>query len=238
MQIANTARDLLQLVRNPLDNVFVLDGGFYHGGFSRKAMELFPSLQALSFEPDPETWEIASQKFARDENIEIINAALGAREGSAEFFRGPLKATNSLLPRPHSDMQPYYPQSASLVGGTMVDVVTIDGECERRNIRAIDILKLDLQGGELEALKGAQGILERRAVRIIIAEVVFVQKYHEQPLFWKICEFLSGYEYSLFSLENIKVGLYDDSQGSIRQDQWNQADAVFLSPEVRRALDS
>jgi len=238
VHVLETAIQLLSLRQKPADDVFVLDGGCHHGTFTRKALDVFSSVSVLSFEPDPDSWKIAAEKFTHNNNVEIINAALGAQPGKAEFFRGPNTATNSLLPRPQSEAKQYYPESARLTGGTQVNVVAIDGECERRGRRSIDIMKLDLQGGEREALIGARKILERQAVSIIVVEVVFIQKYHEQPLFWQICEFLSGYGYGLFSLEDIKIGLYQDNQVSMRQKQWNQADAIFVSPAMRRALDS
>ena len=237
MSLLETAKRLLDLLECPVQGSFIVDGGCHHGTFSLQALKMFPSSKILAFEPDPDTWLVATRNLRDKENVEIVNAALGAELGHAEFFRGTNTATNSLLPRPQARSKPYYPMSASLKGGTFVTVTTIDRECELRGIDSIEILKLDLQGGELEALHGASKILQGGAAQLAVMELVFIEKYREQPLFWQVSQFMSEFGYSLFSLEDIKVGLYDHEPNGMRNHQWNQADAIFVSPRIRTALD-
>lgn len=60
----------------------------------------------------------------------------------------------------------------------------------------IDILKMDIQGGELLALKGAQSLLEASRIRLLALEVEFKPLYKDQPLFWDICAYLYRFGYS------------------------------------------
>ena len=99
-------------------------------------------------------------------------------------------------------------------------------------------MKLDLQGSELSALKGAKQLLSAGLVKVIITEAVFIQKYKDQPLLWELWQHLAAYGYTLFSLEEVKVGLYDPQEYSLRDRQWNQCDAIFISSTTRRLLDS
>jgi FkbM family methyltransferase len=52
-----------------------------------------------------------------------------------------------------------------------VDAVTLDRYCHERNIERIDVLKIDVEGAEERVLGGASGLLERRAVDLLIVEV-------------------------------------------------------------------
>jgi hypothetical protein len=90
----------------------------------------------------------------------------------------------------------------------------------------------------MAALRGAARLLQRQAVRIVVCEVVFVRKYENQPLFWDLAAFLEQKGYSFHSLFDVKIGTYDKSDGTPRDTQWNQADAVFLSMDMRERLDT
>lgn len=234
LQIAKQLIDLLPVTD---DKAWIIDGGCHIGLFADAAIKQFPTSNILAFEPDPDSWKRAKQNIGSNKQIEIVNAALSTKKGQVEFFRGPLSTTNSLLPRPCNDMKPYYPDQAVLEGGYFVDAVTIDRECEKRGIKQLDLLKLDLQGGEILALNGAKALLKSGAIKVIIIEAAFVKKYQNQPLLWEIWSNLNTYGYSLYSLVEVKVGLYDSDKTSLRHGQWNQCDAIFISDSVRCVLD-
>ncbi len=216
---------------------WIIDGGCHRGEFAAQALNHFPASHVLSFEPDPDSFQLAQRNLGSQSRSVLVNSALGARKGQAEFFRGAYTATNSLLPRPKEEAKPYYPEAASLTGGYQVDVSTIDDECAERGIDVVDLLKLDLQGGEKAALEGASEMLASQRVNVIFLEVVFVRKYHEQPLFWEIWQQMEHFGYTLYSIEDIKIGLYHQEEVSLRHRQWNQGDAIFLSPKLRAVLD-
>jgi FkbM family methyltransferase len=235
--VLELAKKLIGLLPASEEKRWLVDGGCHIGVFTIAAINHFPSTNILSFEPDPDSWVAAQKNIGFYKRVEIVKAALGAESGKAEFFRGPFSATNSLLPRPRDELRPYYPEQAFLKGGTIVDVVTIDEECKKRGIKGLDVLKLDLQGGELAALAGAKALLASGLVKVIIVEVVFVKKYQNQPLFWEIWGNLETYGYTLYSLEDVKIGLYHSEAISLRHRQWNQCDAIFISRSIRKALD-
>jgi len=53
-----------------------------------------------------------------------------------------------------------------------VPLVTLDGYCESRGIDRIDLMKMDIEGGEADALAGASRLLARRAIRVLFVEVL------------------------------------------------------------------
>jgi FkbM family methyltransferase len=237
MALLNLIKRLIDLSPKPHSDSWIIDGGCHHGHFSRHIITALEPSNVLSFEPDPDSFSKAKQNLNSIANVEIVNAALGSEKGRAEFFRGPYSATNSLQQRPESNLKPYYPEKAWLDGGTFVDVVTLDEECASRGITELDLLKLDLQGSELSALTGAKNLLGSGLVKVILTEAVFVRKYKDQPLLWELWRHLEGYGYTLYSLEQIKIGLYDTDEPGLRSQQWNQCDAIFISNTIREYLD-
>jgi hypothetical protein len=103
-----------------------------------------------------------------------------------------------------------------------VDVWTIDDFCRDNNIEKIDILKLDIQGGELAALIGAEKLLKEKNIRLIYTEAFFRQQYADQPLLYDIAKYLERFGYHL---QDIYSPIY--GKGSIT---W--CDAIFLPHNV------
>ena len=216
---------------------WVVDGGFFKGTFALKAIENLESVQCIGFEPNRklfEQWQESS--FSKNECIILENLALGSQCGEASYFSSEsFPATNSLLPRPLSPscVDPYYPREAGLKKMSKnVNIVSLDQYLLSRSVSRIFLLKLDLQGGELEALRGAENLLKKGSISVVYVEAVFVEKYEKQPLLKDLWNFLSGFGYRLHSLHNIKSGDYDGGKNVLRMEQLNQCDALFLSQEV------
>ena len=216
---------------------WVVDGGFFKGTFALKAIENLESVQCIGFEPNRklfEQWQESS--FSRNECIILENLALGGQCGEASYFSSDsFPATNSLLPRPlsASSVDPYYPRGAGLKKESEnINIVSLDQYFLSRSVSEIFLLKLDLQGGELEALRGAENLLKKGSISVVFVEAVFVEKYEKQPLLKDLWNFLSGFGYRLHSLHDITSGDYDGTKNVLRMEQLNQCDALFLSQEV------
>ena len=225
------------LVKSAEGKSWVVDGGFFKGEFAKKAIQNLESVQCVGFEPNRklfEQWQASS--FSKNECITLENSALGSQCGEASYFSSDsFPATNSLLPRPlsASRVDPYYPRRAGLRKESKnVNVVSLDQYFLSRSISEIFLLKLDLQGGELEALRGAKNLLKKGSISVVFVEAVFVEKYEKQPLLKDLWDYLAVFDYRLHSLHDIKSGDYDDTKNIVRLGQLNQCDALFLSQEV------
>ena len=63
------------------------------------------------------------------------------------------------------------PNTTSPVEEIVVDTITLDEYCLNKKIKQIDLIKIDVEGAEMELFKGAQSILT--SVRpLIICEVL------------------------------------------------------------------
>ena len=144
----------------------VLDIGAHHGLYTLLASKRVGlSGRVFSFEPSPrERKALQIHKLLnRCKNVSVAGVALGARAREAEFFvvQGHQTGCNSLRP----------PIVSGETTPVRVQVVRLDDWLEAHKIDRVDFIKLDVEGGELEALKGAEKLLERRPRPVILVEV-------------------------------------------------------------------
>ena len=98
------------------------------------------------------------------------------------------------------------------------------------NIKNMDFLKIDIQGGELEVLKNAKKKLESCVV--IQTEVEFLPMYHDQPLFSEVEQFLRSENFifhrfaPIFSRVIQPFPIQKNVFDGLSQDVWT--DAIFV----------
>ena len=205
----------------------IFDVGAHYGETIKRYKRALPDCRMVSFEPTPESFERLTRDWGADSDVTLVNKAVTATDGLVEFHVNAFDATNSTLPRPSRGRR-YYPKFAGMetkitVQGTTLDSYLGAGECP-------DILKMDIQGGELAALKGADRLLKLPALKLIYTEALFIPHYENQPLFHDISAYLAQRGYSLYNIYNPQVA----TNGQLRY-----GDALFVSADVRqRCLDA
>jgi FkbM family methyltransferase len=150
--------NMLSLLRWVRPGMVVVDAGAHIGTFSLAAAAF--GARVLSFEALPANF--AQLRESRDLNrfdrLEPLNRALGDREGTLEFF----------------DAGPYGTQRYDAVpadqAGIVVASTTLDAELAARGIEHIDLVKIDIEGGELFALDGMQRLLSRPDAPVLFVE--------------------------------------------------------------------
>lgn len=220
-------------------DLVIFDGGFYIGTFSEWILNIYENCKIFAFEPNRSIKNLCPpkiQQLINNKGIELVNKALTETNGFATYNISEVSPTNSLLKRPSSGFK-YYPFKAEFSRSETVETISIDTFCELKNIKHIHLLKLDLQGGEINAIKGAKKILEKNSIDIVYAECCFVQKYENQPLLNNIWNLLEGFDYKLFSIENITVGACGNSTSQMLSRRFNQANAIFISAKLNYELE-
>src|SRR5262249_15564482 len=198
---------------------------------SEQYLENFAQSHVIAIEPDRENFTKAAVRLAGfGSRVELLRAGLSESVGTADLYRNTVDATHSLLKL--GDMR-YYdeplsvltPEKAALAPDK-IDTLTIDSICAARKIERIDILKMDIQGGELMALRGAKDMLSRGAIQLIVLEVNFVPMYRDMPTFWDIADHLRGYGYALQGIYELR---HQPQQPAVLC--W--ADAIFVAPQMQ-----
>lgn len=202
----------------------VVDAGSHHGHTAKEYLDAFPYCRVIGLEPEIENYAKAEARLSSYENrVELIRAGLSDTVGIADLRLTSHDGAHSLLEV--GDMR-YYDEVVDVLPPIPIETLTLDHLCSARGIDVLDILKMDIQGGELLALKGAQAMLSRGGIRLIALEVLFQPLYRNQPTFWNLAEYLQGYGYGL-------QGIYDFKHLPGKHAVLRWADAIFVSPQMQ-----
>lgn len=167
-------------------NPIILEAGAHIGRDTVKMAKLWPHAQIYAFEPVPELYEQLKINTAQFSNVATFNMALAQKSGNAIFYKssGRSTATSSLLaPQEYLNEMP-----GTFFEHIEVPTIDLDSWASVNNVTKIDLMWLDMQGGELDALKGAQKLIP--TVTAIYTEVNFVERYKGNPLYTQIKQWL------------------------------------------------
>ncbi len=117
------------------------------------------------FEPGCETFKILRESARGDERIKLANIALGREcgEGILHFDRAG-SGLASLTPRRLEHFGIDFSHSERVAIGT------VDSYCAANSIARIHLLKIDIEGHELDALHGAKRMFDARSIDIVSFE--------------------------------------------------------------------
>jgi len=101
-------------------------------------------------------------------NLFLHHAAVAEREGEIELqvYDDAHLAWNTRAIRPLAS----YGIDVTPVGSERVQAITLDDYCERNAIAQIDLLKIDVEGAELQVLVGAKELLAKHRVQCVAFE--------------------------------------------------------------------
>ena len=173
--------------------------GAHHGQEVRQYINSGIKNIAL-FEPVPEHVEKITEDF-RDDDITLYQVALGSEEKTmqmnvsdfegqnAELYKG--MSTSLLKPSIHLEQYPHIKFNESIE----VEVTTLDILAEEDEIVPEDFnfMNIDVQGYELEVMKGASKFLPH--IQFIYSEVNRAEVYEGCPMVEEIDQFLSEYNF-------------------------------------------
>ena len=111
-----------------------------------------------AFEPISQTNNILFKNILRNNlnNISVYKLGLSDTRSSMEMNVYSSSGNNSLFSR---DLPKY--SSIRLIGREVIDLVTLDSLFQDERLSPPDLIKIDIEGGELYALKGASEIIKK-----------------------------------------------------------------------------
>ncbi|WP_116813548.1 FkbM family methyltransferase [Steroidobacter cummioxidans] len=153
-------------------------------------------IEAIGLEADQEECDRLN---AAGGDVRFLPYAVGRTDGESAVLNLTSGIGCSSLYEPNQELlAPYWHRRYWQVERQVpMTLITLDTICERHGIRP-DALKLDIQGGELAALEGAEDVL--KGVLAVELEVAFQETYLGQPLFADIDAFLRARGFSLTKL--------------------------------------
>jgi FkbM family methyltransferase len=206
----------------------IFDVGAHEGLAAVRYRELFPGAKIYCFEPFPESFDRLSAAVSDCQPIELHQIALAETNGEASFSVNRNSATNSLLAADSNAAIYWRGDTPMTTGHVAVRTETLDAFCSARAITAIDVLKMDVQGGEFDVLQGAQGLLAQQAVGLVYMELIMAPTYVGQHRPREYLELFDRFGYELFDLYN-----FGRSDGRLLQ-----TDVIFISPQVLASYEA
>ena len=212
---------ILSKVLDPPQIKLVIDGGASIGDTSQRLSVLFPNAVVHAFEPFPDLHQELQNKTNLNAKIIAHLLGLGKSEDKVIFNINKSQGTNSIL-KSNNRSKEIYGEQMSIEKEILIPINSLDNLFDCHENQCIDILKLDLQGYELDALIGATNLLEKGQIKAILCEVMFEPSYENQPSWIEIVSFIEKYELSLFNLY----------QKHYYQGRLTQADMIFLRKDL------
>lgn len=148
------------------NNLCVFDVGANKGDFiSLFEKRLNSNYEIHAFEPLSSSFHILQSKYGTSKYVKVNNCALGRSVGEENIF----------YEEKHSSLASMTKRDISHDGKKMdktekVNVNTIDKYCSKKDVDRIDILKVDVEGHELDVFEGARRMLEDGRIHHVMFE--------------------------------------------------------------------
>ena len=184
-----------------LDNI--IDVGANSGQFTKVASNFYPNAKINSFEPLPNLYPKIERLFSANKNITTHNLALGNEVGVIKFNKYNFGHVSSILQISADNI--HFPQSDNDLEKIDVQIKTLDSlSLLNKENPGITLLKLDVQGYELEVLKGAEETLKN--IDYIVIEANLEQLYINQPSLNQMYNYLDSKGYEIKGMLDFNLG--------------------------------
>lgn len=159
----------------------ILDAGASTGRISERYMRIFPDAHVYAFEPQPLYRETLESLAQSNTQFHPFFIALSDTVGTLDLHITKSPGSTSLF-KPTTHMCSLYPEETVADKVERVEVSTIDDWAAANGNPEIQLMKFDIQGAELKALRGATRTL-RASTLLVYTEISFNGLYEGGALF-------------------------------------------------------
>jgi FkbM family methyltransferase len=147
------------------DSGNVVDVGSNVGSFVNTISSLAKkkNLNIYAFEPNMDLYNLDLRILkSPNHTLKVNNLAISSKIGKEIYFNSSISS--------QSTFRKDNIKLGKIIDEQLVDCITLDFYCSQNNIDYIDLLKIDVEGMEIEVLKSAQQLLRDKRVKIIKIE--------------------------------------------------------------------
>ena len=198
------------------------DIGANAGNWTYVLSQMSPTLEhVVFFEPQSQYQEKLQSLPLPGVTKVVYQCGLGEREDKL-LIKGGTSSASFLDPEKQNK---YFPNSISQNQQDQeeVEIRILDAIYASDDLPIPDVIKLDVQGFELEVLKGSMNLLKKS--KYLVIELSFRQFYREQPYLWEIIKLLEENKY-------IMVGKGFEWRYHENPSEILQMDAIFKNTDV------
>lgn len=154
--------EMLFLEKNLKNDSIFIDVGANIGVYSIIAASKIKKGRVYAFEPIPNTVAILKQNIYLNnisDQVTIIEKVASDKSGKEKFNIQDISEVSHISTKDDKSQN------------TLIPSIRLDDFCKERNIRYIDVLKIDVEGAEMKVLKGVELYLKMNKIRILIIEL-------------------------------------------------------------------
>lgn len=172
------------------DKPMILDVGANVGNYSKNILLFNKNCSVFAFEPHPITYKQLVTNVTSSQ-VKSFNVAIGDENGTLDLYdydTNDGSAHASLYEGVIKDLHKGNPISHS------VEVIKLDEFLAGKNLKTIDLLKIDTEGNEFNVLLGCKDLLKNRQIKAIhfeFNEMNIISKVSFKD-FW---DYLKGYDF-------------------------------------------
>lgn len=203
----------------------IFDCGANIGFVTYQFLKRFKNATIYSFEPNPSVFSVLKKSTENNKNVFVFNKGIGNENLNLNFYKNNNTGTSSFL-EPNDFHKAHLARKYEKIE---IPIVSIANFCKENKIDKIDILKLDIEGFELNALKGCEKMLEKNQVDFIYTEVNLIPTYEDQCLI----EDVTGY---LRNLNYIPYNFYGNNETVLRESIITNM--LFISSNIAKDLNA
>ena len=164
----------------------VIDAGAYIGEFTVLASKLVGKKgKVISFEPNPNNYKVLLNEVIKNKITNVITINKG------------LWSENKTLGLSRNGMASTFIRGLSNGSVEEIPVVSLDNELKELGRKKVDFIKMDVEGAEIEAVKGCKETLKDNDVKLAIASYHWV---NGQPTCYELEKLLRSYGYKAETL--------------------------------------
>ncbi len=193
----------------------VVDVGANVGQSAQFFHRLFPAAHIISIEPVSAVFAQLLEATRTLPRVRCINAAIGETERDVQINTFETTQLSSIGCAVDSK------------GVEMVRMETLSSIMRRVGLKQIDLLKIDVEGYELQVIEGARELLESGGVPLILAEAGVDDSNQRFTSAWRLQDALRHYGYEVYAF-------YDQSSWE-RHGSLLYLNVLFTSPALRDA---
>lgn len=194
---------------NPMDRLVadaslcVADLGA-RGGLDEDMLAIAWACEVIGFEPDPEEAKrLAGVGDPRWRKVTVLPYAIGGSNGQA-ILHVPESSEGASLLKHNSAMLDMFGYDNLHVDKAEIPVIvhTLDELRGSAVLPRIDYLKIDIEGAELDVLKGGESVLQDCVA--LKVECSFLPQRLNQPLIWEVAHYLVSRNFCAMELRDVR----------------------------------
>ena len=176
--------------------IVYVDIGTNEGSFLEYLLKFCIFKKVFCYEPILRLSDELKRKYS-SKKIKVFNIALSNKKSTKKFYEYKISSQSSLYKQ--NDI---FKSLKDLKKISKVKTEIFDNEF---NNRRIDFCKIDVQGEEINVLKGMKKNFKKRNIKLLKIEITFIERYvGVKSNFNEIISFLLKYNYHLTSISKIK----------------------------------